>query len=177
MAMFASLSHNKHHRRWQCLPLSYIHHHTRAVCLLFVLHHTNGSVGLCVLYSTYNTAVLTFSIQFKNHTPIGCNKASTWIKRKLNIKHIFSLFCAVFKTLCFQSLFSVWYTQYHTSKITDQIRQDGWAYVRILNFTGGLMSDEPMSGGLLLKSVGWYSSDLNLYIKYSRRVPTVQPFL
>ena len=29
------------------------------------------------------------------------------------------------------------------------------------------MSDGPMSGGLLLKSVGWYSSDLNLYIKKS----------
>ena len=29
------------------------------------------------------------------------------------------------------------------------------------------MSDGPMSGGLLLKLIGWYSSDLNLHIKKS----------
>ena len=54
----------------------------------------------------------------------------------------------------------------YTSTITDQIRQDGWAFVCIWTLLAGLC---PMgiSGGLLLKSVGWYSSDLNMHIKKS----------
>ena len=131
MAMFASLSH--------------IQHHTRGVCLLFDLHHTNGSVCLCVLYSTsHKTAVLTFSFQFQNHTLIGCNLASTcaaWIlKKRVKIKQIFNLL----NVPC--SKHFVPHTQYHTSTISNQIRQDGWAFCPDINFTGGLMSDGPMSG-------------------------------
>ena len=86
--------------------------------------------------------MLTFSFQFQNHTFYMCSS-----------KNI---------------LFLVLRTQYYTSTITDQIRQDGWAFVPILTLLAGLMmSDGPVFGGLLLKYVGWYSSNLNLHIKRS----------
>ena len=94
MTVFASLSHTEHHRKWQCVPLRVIFNITQeGFAFFFELHHTNGSRYLCVSNSTsYKTAVLTVSIQFRNRTPIECNQASTcaaWLHTKVNIKHIF----------------------------------------------------------------------------------------
>ena len=65
------------------------------------------------------------------------------------------------------TLFSVWHTQYHTSTITDQVRQHGWAVVRLLTLLVGLGPMGSCLERLLLKSAGRYSSDLNLQIKKS----------
>ena len=65
------------------------------------------------------------------------------------------------------TLFSVRHMQYHTSTTTDQVRQGGWAFVQIVTLLAGLCPMGQCLVGFLLKSVGWYSSDLNLHIKRS----------
>ena len=89
------------------------------------------------------------------------------IKKKYSIKHVFNFLklCSVQNTVF--SLFSVWHTQYYTSMITDQIYQDDWAFVRILNLLAGLCPVGPSLVGFCWKSVGYHSSNLNLHIKKS----------
>ena len=168
MELFASLSH--------------IQNDIRGVCLLFELHHRNGSVCLCVSFSILQDgcAEPTFFFQFQNRTPIGCNRDSTcaaWIQKKkkeeekeeVKIKHIFQPLCSV-QT----NLFSVWHTQYHTSTITDQIHQDGWAFFRILTFLAGLC---PMGPCLVDFCKNQMAGIPQILICTARRAPTVQPFL
>ena len=103
MALFASLRHIEHHRRWQCLPLSVILNITQEGFASFSLNYIKHTDS-----TSYKTSPLTFPFQFKNRTPSGCNQASTcavWIQKGGNYLNIFfnPFKCTVFKTLCFQT--------------------------------------------------------------------------
>ena len=92
-------------------------------------------------------AVLTFSFPFQNHTFYMCSS-----------KNI---------------LFLVLRTQYYTSTITDQIRQDGWAFVRILTLLAGLCPMGPCLVGFCYNQLAGIPQIL---IRISRRVPNCALF-
>ena len=152
--------------------LSYIQHHTGRVWLLFELYHTNGSVCFCVSYSAwYKIAVLTFLLSFKIVLP------SDVIKHLLVPRGYKKKKKKRWRLNTFSPFSNTQYSKHFVFSLTHAVSHfhDHWSHTprRVgicpenINFTGGLRSDGPMSGGLLLKLIGWYSSDLNLHIKKS----------